>query len=180
MCEVGPPKLVSIEQLISKYASVFGSGVGILDGKYHIVLDETVTTVQHSPRRVLVPLRDVLKSTLDNLVLQNILAPVQKPTPWISSMVAVPKRDGKLRICLDPRDLNRAIRRDHFQLPTIEDMATQLHGAKVFSVLDVRKGFWHVELDEESSLLTTFNTPFGRCQWKRIYERNMVNVESDH
>ena len=168
VCELGPPKLVSIEQLISKYASVFGSGVGLLDGKYHIVLDETVTPVQHSPRRVPVPLRDVLKSTLDNLVLQNILAPVQKPTPWISSMVAVPKKDGLLRICLDPRDLNRAIRREHFPLPTIEDVATRLHGAKVFSVLDVRKGFWHVELDEESSLLTTFNTPFGRYRWKRM------------
>ena len=147
---------------------MFGSGVGLLDGKYHIVLDETVTPVQHSPRRVPVPLRDVLKSTLDNLVLQNILAPVQKPTPWISSMVAVPKKDGLLRICLDPRDLNRAIRREHFPLPTIEDVATRLHGAKVFSVLDVRKGFWHVELDEESSLLTTFSTPFGRYRWKRM------------
>ena len=83
-------------------------------------------------------------------------------------MVAVPKRDGKLRICLDPRDLNRAIRREHFPLPTIEDVATRFHGAKVFSVLDVRKGFWHIQLDEESSLLTTFNTPFGIYRWKRM------------
>ena len=168
VCELGLHKLVSIEQLISKYASDFGSGVGLLDGKYHILLDETVTPVQHSPRRVPVPLRDILKSTLDNLVQQNILAPVQKPTPWINSMVAVPKRDGKLRICLDPRDLNRAIHREQFPLPTIEDVANRLHGAKVFSVLDVRKGFWHIELDEESSLLTTFNTPFGRYRWKRM------------
>ena len=83
-------------------------------------------------------------------------------------MVAVSKRNGKLRICLDLRDLNRAIRREHFLLPTIEDVATLLHGAKVFSVLDVRKGFWHIELDEESSLLTTFNTPFDRYRWKRM------------
>ena len=61
VCELGLHKLVSIEQLISKYASVFGSGVGLLDGKYHIVLDETVTPVQHSPRMVQVPLRDILK-----------------------------------------------------------------------------------------------------------------------
>ena len=83
-------------------------------------------------------------------------------------MVAVPKRDGKLHICLDPWDLNRTIRREHFPLPTIEDVATRLHGAKEFSVLDVHKGFWHVEVDEESSLLTTFNTPFGRYRWKRM------------
>ena len=87
VCELEPPKLVSIEQFISKYASVFVSGVGLLDGRYHIVLDETVTPVQHSPWRVPIPLRDAVKSTLDNLVLQNILAPAQKPTPWKSSMV---------------------------------------------------------------------------------------------
>ena len=105
-------------------------------------------------------MRDALKGTLDDLAHQDIIAPVQQPTPWVSSMVVVPKKDGKLRICLDPRDLNKAIRREHYPLPTIEDIATHLHGAKVFSVLDVRKGFWHVELEEDSSFLTTFNTPF--------------------
>ena len=130
--------------------------------------DGQVPPGQHPPRRVPVPLRNILKETLENLVQQNILAPVQKPTPWISSMVVVPKKDGKPCICLDPRDHNRAIRREHYPLPTIEDVATRLHGAKVFTVLDVRKGFWHVELDEESSFLTTFNTPFGRYRWKRM------------
>ena len=77
-------------------------------------------------------------------------------------MVAVPKKNGKLRICLDPKDLNRAIQRENYQLPTVEDIATRLHGAKVFTVMDVRNGFWHVSLDDESSYLTTFQTPFGR------------------
>ena len=115
-----------------------------------------------------VALRDRLKKTLDLLVEQDILAPVTEPTPWISSMVAVPKSDGRLRICLDPKDLNQAIQREHYPLPTIEEIATRLHGAKVFTVLDVRNGFWHVPLDQESSLLTTFNTPFGRYRWKRM------------
>ena len=83
-------------------------------------------------------------------------------------MVTVTKKNGKLRICLDPRDLNRAIQREHYPLPTIEDIATRLHGAKVFTKLDVRNGFWHVALDESSSYLTTFNTPFGRYRWRRL------------
>ena len=99
---------ISTERLLNK---VFGPGVGLLDGKYRIVLDECVPPVQHLPQRVPVPLWEVLKETLDDLVQQNILAPVQEPTPWISSMVAVPKKDGKLRICLDPRDLNKSIGR---------------------------------------------------------------------
>ena len=92
---------------------------------------------------------------------QGIVDPVQEPTPWISSIAIVPKKNGTLRLCLNPQDLNRAILHEHYQLPTIEDIATRLHGAKVFSVLDVSKGFWHIELDEPSSFLTTFHTPFG-------------------
>ena len=83
-------------------------------------------------------------------------------------MVVVPKKDGKSRICLDPQDLNEAIRREHYPLPTIEYIATRLHGAKVFTVLDVHKGFCHVELAEDSSFLTTLDTPFGRYRWKRM------------
>ena len=80
----------------------------------------------------------------------DIIEAVEKPTAWISSMVVITKKDSKLRICLDPKDFNRAIRRENYQLPTIEDIATRLHGAKVFTVLDVRHGFWHVRLDDRS------------------------------
>lgn len=63
-------------------------------------------------------------------------------------MVVVPKRNGSLHICLDPKDLNRAIQHYHYPLPTIKDIATRLHGAKLFTVVDVKNGFWHVVLDE--------------------------------
>ena len=83
-------------------------------------------------------------------------------------MVVMPKQNGNLRICLDPKDLNCAVLREHYPLPTIEDIATSLHGAKVFTILDVRSGFWHISLDEESSKIMTFNTPFCRYRWKRL------------
>ena len=147
---------------------MFSDGVGLLQGHYHIRLDSNAVPVHHAPRRVPVPLRARLKETLDDLVHHEILAPVGQPTPWISSMVVVPKNDGMLRICLDPKDLNKAVQCEHYPLPTIEDIATRLHGAKVFSILDVSKGFWHVLLDEPSSFLTTFHTPFGRYRWRRM------------
>ena len=162
------PSPVSKEQLIKKHPKVFSEGVGQLEGEYHIRLDPMIDPVQHAPRRVPVALRDCLKETLDGMVQQDIIVPVTKPTSWISSIVAVPKKNGRLRICLDPKDLNKAIQRVHYPLPTIEDIATRLHGAKVFTILDVRSGFWHVVLDEPSSLLTTFHTPFGRYRWKRM------------
>ena len=158
----------SKQQLIEQHPNVFGQGVGKLEGDYCIRLNKDATPTQHSPRRIPVALRDRLKETLDSLVAQNIIMPVTQPTHWINSIVVVPKKDGTLRICLDPKDLNHAIQREHYQLPTIEDIATRLHGAKVFTILDVRSGFWHVTLDEQSSLLTTFHTPFGRYRWLRM------------
>ena len=149
------------EQLVQRYPKVFAEGVGLLKGKYHIRIDPTVEPTEDAPRRVPVALRDRLKTTLDDLVRQEIIAPVTEPTPWISSIVVVPKKNGTLRICLDPQNLNKAFLREHYALPTIEDIATRLHGAKLFTILDVRCGFWHVELDESSSYLTTFRPLLG-------------------
>ena len=163
------PIAITKESLITRFPKVFEDGVGLLAGEHHINLDVTVDAVQHAPRRVPVAMRELLKDSLDELQDQQIVTPVMQPTQWISSLVVVPKKDSNnLRICLDPTDLNRAIQRENYPLPTIEDVATRLHGAKVFSLLDVRSGFWHVKLDEPSSYLTTFNTLFGRYRWKRL------------
>ncbi|PFX11501.1 Retrovirus-related Pol polyprotein [Stylophora pistillata] len=160
--------VLSKEELVTKFPKVFTEGVGDLDGEYKIRLDPTVQPVQHAPRRVAVALRPKLKETLDDLVTQEVIAPVTEPTEWTSSIVIAPKKNGQLRVCLDPKDLNCAIRREKYEMPTIEDIATRFHRAKVFTVLDVRNGFWHVSLDEQSSYLTTFQTPFGRYRWRRM------------
>ena len=83
-------------------------------------------------------------------------------------MVCVTKPNGKLRLCLDPKDLNQAIKRLHYSTPTLDDVLSKLGGAKYFTILDARSGYWNVRLDDESSLLTTFNTPFGRYKWNRL------------
>lgn len=76
-------------------------------------------------------------------------------------MVVVRKPNGNLRICIDPKDLYKVLKCSRYRLPTIEDILPDLSRAKVFSTFDVKNGFWHIELDDESSKLTTFNTPLG-------------------
>ena len=83
-------------------------------------------------------------------------------------MVVEQKNNGKLRVCLDPRPLNKALKRAHYPMPVIDDLLPSLAKARVFSVCDLRSGFWHISLDEESSFLTTFATPFGRYRWLRM------------
>ena len=95
----------------------------------------------------------------------GILKPVEKATPWINSFVLVEGKnpDGtiKLRICLDPTNLNKAVICEPYCSKTPEDIAHLSVNAKVITVTDCSKGFWHEELDEYSSFLTTFNTEFG-------------------
>ena len=78
------------------------------------------------------------------------------------------KPSGKIRVCLDPKDLNKAILRDHHVTPTLEDILPLFKDAKYLSIVDAKSGHWNVELDEESSCLTTFNSPFGRYRFLRM------------
>jgi hypothetical protein len=103
-----------------------------------------------------------VKEELDSLEKLSILQKVTDPTEWVSSMVVVRKKNGRVRICIDPSDLNKAIQREHFPMNTIDDIATRLHGSKYFSVLDANMGYFQIKLSERGSDLTTFNTPFGR------------------
>ena len=102
------------------------------------------------------------------MVADKIITPVTEPTDWVSSVLAVPKKDGSVRICLDRRYLNTSIKRSHYPLPTVEDVTSRLTNAKVFSVLDAKSGSWQVKLTENTSYFTTYNTPFGRFRWLRV------------
>lgn len=154
------------EKVLQEYKDVF-TGLGTLPGTYHIEMDPDVKPVQNNPRRVPIPVQEELKQKLNELEEMGVLTKVKQPTPWISNMVAV-KQPNKLRVCLDPLELNKAIVRNHYPTPTIDDVAPKLTNAKVFSVLDAKDGFLQVVLDEPSSFLTTFWTPYGRYRWLRM------------
>ena len=143
---------------------MFADGIGVWQAGRQLSHPSrpSIDPVQHAPKSVPMELRSKL-TTLNEMVEQDVLAPVTTSTPWISAMVVVPKKNGKLRICLDPKHLHAAVQREHYPLPTIEDIATRLHGAKVYTIL-TRHPQWvlvHL-LRDESCQLTIFNTPFGR------------------
>ena len=75
---------------------------------------------------------------------------------------------GGLRICIDPKELNKALKRERYPIPVIKDVLPELSKARVFTNVDAHNGYWHMVLDEESAKLTTFDTPFGRYYWRRL------------
>ena len=94
----------------------------------------------HSPRKVQVSLKDKIKEELDRMEQTGVIVRQIEPTDWVNSMVAVIK-PNKIRICIDPRDLNKAIQRAHFPMMTIEEVVAGMPQAKVFSVLDAASGY---------------------------------------
>lgn len=122
-CDVLALKVGSLSSALpEEFPDVF-EGLGALPGKCQIVIDGNIPPCVHAPRRVPVALRQPIKENLDELVERKVLMPVTEPTQWVSSMLAIVK-PNKVRICIDPRDLNRAIRREHYQLPTIDKVAS--------------------------------------------------------
>ena len=140
------------------------SGLGCLPGIHHIQIDPTISPVVHAPRKVPVALRDKVVEELHRMEQNGVITRQIEPTDWVSSMVKVvtPK---KMRICMDPQDLNQAIKREHYPLLTVEEVVSRMPKAKYFSELDANQGFWQIKLDEESSKLCTFNTPIGRYRF---------------
>ena len=155
-------KILTEEQIIANYRDVF-EGLGHI-GNTTIVNDPLVKPTQHSPRRVPIAIRDKVKEKLEDLESRGIVEKVTIPTEWISSMVVV-TTPSKIRICLDPQDLNKAVIRPKYQMPTLDELLPKLSKAKVFTTLDVEDGFYQVGLDEQSILNTTFWTPFGRYKY---------------
>ena len=106
--------------IIQDYKDVFGE-LGCLIGDHHINIDRNATPVIHPPRKIPISLMKKLKAELERMCQLDVIEKIDEPTDWVSSMVIVEKGNGQLRICLDPRDLNSAIKRHHYPMPTLSN-----------------------------------------------------------
>ena len=122
----------------------------------------------HPPRKVPVAVKKELKCELERLEKERIIKLVSEPTSWMSSMVLAREPNEDLEVCIDPKDLNKVLKRSHCITSIIEGILPELNQAKIFSTFDVKNGFWYIELEDEISFLTTFNTSFGRFRWLQL------------
>ena len=150
------------------FSEVFGNSLGKLPGVQTLRVSPTAQPTVMARRRVPIAIRPKLKKELNRLVEMGVITPVQEPTSWVSQIVIAPKKSGEIRVCIDPHELNKVLLREHFTMPVLDDVLHELRDAKVFTKVDLSSGYWHVKLDDESSLLTTFQTCFGRYRWLRL------------
>ena len=157
-------KVASLDQSLT-----FDGKVGTLPGRQHLTIDSSTTPVVMPDRRVPIAVKAKLKTELDSMVERGIITPVTEPTPWVSQLVVANKPNGKITVCIDPKYLNKALQREHYTMPILDDVLHELSSSKVVTKVDLQNGYWHVELDEESSLLTR------PCGYGALHQRGVKN-----
>jgi hypothetical protein len=153
----------------SKYPEVFVDKVGkFKNDQVKLHIDKTVQPVKGKLRTVPFHLREKVENEIKKMLENDLIEPVNGPTPWVSPIVVVAKNENKIRICTDAREANRAIQRQRHNTPTIDDLLHKLNGAKVFSKIDLNSGYHQLELHPDSRYITAFCTHLGIFQYKRL------------
>ena len=151
----------STNDLIKKFPDWF-KGIGRFPGKYKIQLHHDTHPMIDAPRKCPIAICPKVKEHLDKIGCLGMITHVDEPTDWISSITYVQKANGKLHLCLDPNNLNEAICHDHHKMPTVEEVTHEFAHSHFFTKLDASHGYWSIILNQDSTLLMTFNSPFGR------------------
>lgn len=147
--------------------------VGKIPGECHLSIDPEYSDgpVSYPCRPLPAAMKELTKKQLEYLENNDIIkkVPPNVPTPWCSQLHVVHKKDKKsVRVCIDPKFLNKALLREVHPIKTIEDVLTMVEGSKCFTTLDANMGFFQIQLDYDSQLLTAFSTPWGRYMYKRL------------
>ena len=157
----------SLPNYLKEFRDCFGD-IECLPEKHHIVIDRNHPPDVNPSSRIPYALLKKLKAELDKTVEMKIIQAVNETTDWINYLVLEEKPNVSPRICIDPKELNKAIKRPHYADPTAEDILSRMSGTNYFTKFDASNAYWQIELDEESSKLLTFNSPFGRYQFLRM------------
>lgn len=136
--------------------------------KVHIEIDKSITPVVQHARRPPIALWKKIEDRLQSLQNADIIEKVEGYSAWVSPLVTVLKDNGEVRLCVDMRQANQAIKRENHLMPTLEEYLPKLKSARVFSRLDIKDAFHQVELEDAGREITTFITHKGVYRYKRL------------
>ena len=135
------------------------------DVEVKLYINQTVAPVTQQPRRISFHFRQKVEAELLNLEKKGI---IDGPTPWVSPLVIIPKKNGGVQVCVDMRMANQAIKRERHPMPTIDDLIHTLNGTTVFCKLELRAGCHQLSLAPESRYITTFAMHKGLWRYNRL------------
>ncbi|GFU11520.1 retrovirus-related Pol polyprotein from transposon 17.6 [Trichonephila clavipes] len=130
-----------------------------------IILKDDIPVYQ-SARRLAFSKNQDVKKQIDEWLEQGIVRP--SLSEYASPIVLVKKKDDTTRLYVDYRKLNRKLVKNHFPLPLIEDVLDELQEAKVYTTLDLKNGFFHVDVNEDYKHLTSFVVPDGQFEFNKV------------
>ena len=158
-----------VQQIINKHAKLFQGTGNLKDREVKLDIDPTVTPVAQPSRKIPHSLKSKVNKKLAEMRDEGIIEKVKGATPWLSPLIAIPKKSGDLRLVLDMRVPNTALLRRRVQIPTVNEILQKMEGAKVFSEVDLSQGYLQLTLAEESRYITAFSTPEdGPHRFKRL------------
>ena len=173
--------------LCSLYSDVIASNdedLGRTSVLQHRINTGTSPPIRQAARRIPLPRRDTVRQLLDQMASKGIISPSK--SPWASLIVLVKKKDGTIRFCIDYRKVNSLTVKDAYPLPRVDDTLDTLAGSVWFTTLDLKSGYWQVEVAQEDRAKTAFTTqeglfefnvmPFGLCKAPATFQRLMDSV----
>ena len=177
------PDLTEIQQsqltnLLQKYRDVFAftsAELGRTDLVQHTIDTGDSPPVRQRPYRTSPVNRQEIDRQVEEMLEQGIID--HSTSPWSSPVVLVKKSDGTMRFCVDYRQVNARTIRDSFPLPLIADTLDALSGTQFFTTLDLRSGYWQIEVHPESREKTAFITHSGLYQF-RVLPFGLTNAPS--
>ncbi|UYV61748.1 K02A2.6-like [Cordylochernes scorpioides] len=155
------------KKILEKFHEVF-QGVGVINSECKMYTKPEYPPVRALPRRIPASPGNEVQSELEKMVKQGMITKIYHETEWSHPMVVVKKKSGQIRICLDPRKLNQALVRRHFQTPAPSELLYQIPKADYYTVLDVKSAYWHVPVANECRDLLVMATPFGKFRYNRL------------
>ena len=158
--------------------------IGCTDATRHVIELMKDEPFKERFRRIAPPLVDEVRQHIQEMLDGGAIRPSQ--SPWCNAVVLVRKKDGSLRFCINFRRLNARTKKDAYPLPRMQESMESMVGARHFSCMDLKSGFWQVQMDEESRQYTAFTVgsmgmyeflrmPYGLCNAPVTFQHLMQN-----
>eukprot|EP00794_Sanderia_malayensis_P021266 gene21266-biopygen16300 len=167
-----------IRNVLLEFSDVFANELGHTTVLSHKIDTENAPPIRQQPRRLPFHYRGEVDKQVSDMLAQKVIQP--STSPWASPVVLVIKKDGTYRFCIDYRKVNLVTKTDAHPFPRVDDLLDSLSNNTYFSTLDLRSGYWQVEMSPEAREKTAFITPAELFEFLRMPYGHEFEIVTDN